>query len=82
MKSIYHILAMSLFISSCEEPTSTSESFPISEISFDYLQGSDKLFITAKVSQRYMSSSLDSVEVIDLTNSYIFYGLPICCMFS
>jgi hypothetical protein len=64
MKSIYHILAMSLFISSCEEPTSTSESFPISEISFDYLQGSDKLFITAKVSQRYMSSSLDSVEVL------------------
>ena len=64
MKSIYHILAMSLFIISCEEPTSTSESFPISEISFDYLQGSDKLFITAKVSQRYMSSSLDSVEVL------------------
>tara|TARA_B100000902_G_scaffold75131_1_gene80009 strand:+ start:4385 stop:5212 length:828 start_codon:yes stop_codon:yes gene_type:complete len=64
MKSIYHILAMSLFIISCEEPTSISESFPISEISFDYLQGSDKLFITAKVSQRYMSSSLDSVEVL------------------
>ena len=49
---------------SCEEPSAIVEPFPINEINFDYLQGSDKLYISARVSQRYMNSSLDSVEVL------------------
>ena len=64
MKNIYLIFSIFFLIVSCEEPTSIVEPFPVSEINFDYLQGSDKLFISAKVSQRYMNSSLDSVEVL------------------
>ena len=64
MKNIYLIFSIFFLITSCEEPTSIVEPFPVSEINFDYLQGSDKLFISAKVSQRYMNSSLDSVEVL------------------
>ena len=64
MKNIYLIFFIFFLIASCEEPTSIVEPFPVSEINFDYLQGSDKLFISAKVSQRYMNSSLDSVEVL------------------
>ena len=58
------IFIISLLIFSCEEPSSIDEPFPITEINFDYLQGSNKLYISAKVSQRYMNSSLDSVEVL------------------
>ena len=64
MKNVYLIFSIFSLIASCEEPTSIVEPFPVSEINFDYLQGSDKLFISAKVSQRYMNSSLDSVEVL------------------
>ena len=64
MKNVYLIFSIFFLITSCEEPTSIVEPFPVSEINFDYLQGSDKLFISAKVSQRYMNSSLDSVEVL------------------
>ena len=64
MKNTYLIFSIFFLIASCEEPTSVIEPFPVSEINFDYLQGSDKLFISAKVSQRYMNSSLDSVEVL------------------
>ena len=49
---------------SCEDPSSLVDPFPITEINFDYLQGSDKLFISARVNERYMNSSLDSVEVL------------------
>ena len=64
MKNVYLIFSIFFLIASCEEPISIVEPFPVSEINFDYLQGSDKLFISAKVSQRYMNSSLDSVEVL------------------
>ena len=59
---------------SCEDPSSIVEPFPIAEINFDYLQWYNKLFISARVSQRYMNSSLDSVEVLwngtDANNTY------------
>ena len=58
------ILTASFVMFSCEEPSSVVEPFPITEIDFDYFQGSDKLFISAKVNQRYMNSILDSVEVL------------------
>ena len=58
------ILTTCFAIFSCEDPSSLVEPFPITEINFDYLQGSDKLFISARVNERYMNSSLDSVEVL------------------
>ncbi len=64
LKNSYFILAVSILIFSCEDPSSKVEPFPITEINFDYLQGSNKLFISALVSQRYMNASLDSVEVL------------------
>tara|TARA_X000001036_G_scaffold76483_1_gene67989 strand:+ start:2545 stop:3372 length:828 start_codon:yes stop_codon:yes gene_type:complete len=64
INKISFIFITSFLMFSCEEPSSIVEPFPINEINFDYLQGSDKLYISARVSQRYMNSSLDSVEVL------------------
>ena len=58
------ILSTSFVIFSCEDPSPLVEPFPITEINFDYLQGSDKLFISARVNQSYMNASLDSAEVL------------------
>lgn len=64
IKKINLIFAASFLMLCCEDPTTVVEPFPISEINFDYLQGSDKLYLSARVNQRYMNSSLDSVEVL------------------
>jgi len=64
IKKINLIFAASFLMLCCEDPTTAVEPFPISEINFDYLQGSDKLYLSARVNQRYMNSPLDSVEVL------------------
>jgi len=58
------IIGLCLLFIGCEEPQSSKEPFPITDVNFDYLQGSNKLFVSAMVNNTYMNTSLDSVEVL------------------
>ena len=53
-----------MLILSCEEPIVESEPKSITDINFNYLQSSKKLFVSALISPSYMNTSLDSVEVL------------------
>ena len=64
IKLLNSIAIFSFLFISCEDPSTKKEPFPIADINFDYLQGSNKLFVSAQVNSAYMNSSLDSVEVL------------------
>lgn len=64
IKLLNSIAIFSFLFISCEDPSTKKEPFPIADINFDYLQGSNKLFVSAQVNTTYMNSSLDSVEVL------------------
>ena len=57
------IICISLIIS-CEKSGVTEESYPISDVSFNYLQASNKFFISAYASNRYQGNNLDSLMVL------------------
>ena len=57
------IILISLIIS-CEKSGVIEDSYPISDVSFNYLQASNKFFISAYAANRYQGSNLDSLMVL------------------
>lgn len=53
-----------LMMCGCEESIPITESTPISDVDFAFLQASNKLFVSATVSSGYQGGSLDSVMVL------------------
>ena len=53
-----------LLVWSCESVKQSENLYPISEIDFSFLQASNKLFISAKVTNGYQGGTLDSVMVL------------------
>jgi hypothetical protein len=47
IKLLNSIAIFSFLFISCEDPSTKKEPFPIADINFDYLQGSNKLFVSA-----------------------------------
>ena len=58
------VILVLFWILGCEDSGVVKEVYPISDVNFHYLQASNKLFVSAQVSNNYKGSGLDSVMVL------------------